>query len=381
MKTPAAEIKVNGKPVASIFNERLISVTITDKEGVTSDTISCELNDGLPFAEIPKKGDIITAWLGYKETGLAYFGSFTADDPEVRCLPYGMTINGKGTNVRDRAKEQKSKHWDNKTVKEIVTEISGENGLTPVIDEEISAHKYEWFGQQDESDLHMVERLARRHSALFSVKDGKLIFAKKGSGKSASGSNLTPVVATKSNIIEGTCRTTFSNRSKFKKVKARHQDRAQAKPIEVEEDSDDEGTATYTLPEPYADEAEAKAAAKSKAKYLKSETIRTSVDLFGDPSIRAGAPFSYSGVRPGLDPLEFIIETATHRLSKGGYTVAVEAKLKPEASSSATTGGSASGSGSTATMQAGAPPSATIPAAPTPTIPTPTPTGGGIGHA
>lgn len=374
MKTPIAEIKVNGQAVASIFNERLISVTITDKEGVTSDTISCDLNDGLPFAKIPRKGDIITASLGYKETGMAYFGSFTADDPEVRCLPYGMSINGKGANVRDQAKQHRSRHWDQKTVKDIVSEIAGENSLSPVIDGEVGAHLYEWFGQQDESDLHVVERLARRHGALFSVKDGKLIFSKKGSGKSAGGSALTPVVATKADIIEGTCRTTFAHRNKFKKVKARHQDRKLAKPTEVEEDSDDEGTATYTLPEPYADEAEAKKAAKAKAKDLKSETIRTSVDLFGDPSIRAGAPFSYAGVRPELDGLEFIIETATHKLSKSGYTTSIEAKLKPEASSAST---------STAGAAKTSPAPATTPAAPTPTIPTPaTPSGsGGIGHA
>lgn len=380
MKTPIAEIKVNGKAVASIFNERLISVTITDKEGVTSDTISCDLNDGNPFAKIPKKGDIITASLGYKETGMAYFGSFTADDPEVRCLPYGMTINGKGANVRDQAKQHRSRHWDKKTVKDIVSEIAGENGLSPVIDSEVGAHLYDWFGQQDESDLHVVERLARRHGALFSVKDGKLVFAKKGSGKSAGGSALTPVVATPANIIEGTCRTTFSHRSKFKKVKARHQDRAQAKPIEVEEDSDGEGSATYTLPEPYADEAEAKTAAKAKAKDLKSETIRTSVDLFGDQTIRAGAPFSYSGVRPELDGIEFIIETATHKLSKGGYITSVEAKLKPEATGSAAGGSS---SGSSAPQTSSTQPAGTSPAAPTPTVPTPTPPsgGGGIGHA
>lgn len=379
MKTPVAEIKVNGQAVASIFNERLISVTITDKEGVTSDTISCELNDGHPFAAIPKKGDIITASLGYLETGIAYFGSFTADDPEVRCLPYGMSVNGKGANVRDQAKQHRSRHWDQKSVKDIVSEIAGENGLSPIIDGEIGAHVYEWFGQQDESDLHVVERLARRHGALFSVKDGKLIFSKKGSGKSAGGSDLTPIVATKANIIEGTCRTTFAHRNKYKNVKARHQDRAQAKPVEVEEDSDDEGTATYTLPEPYADEAEAKTAAKAKAKDLKSETIRTSVDLFGDPSVRAGAPFSYSDVRPELDPLEFIIETATHRLTKGGYIVSVEAKLKPEASEGGTSSG---GAGSTSSASPSTKPPGTTPAAPTPTIPTPTtPTGSGIGHA
>ena len=104
MKTPRAEISVNGQPVASIFNERLVSVTIVDKEGVTSDSISCELNDGSPFAKIPRKGDIITAKLGYLETGVLDFGEYTADDPEVRCLPYGLSVNGKGANMREKLK-------------------------------------------------------------------------------------------------------------------------------------------------------------------------------------------------------------------------------------------------------------------------------------
>lgn len=329
MKTPVAEIKVNGKPVASLFNERLISVTIVDKEGVTSDTISCDLNDGDPFASIPKKGDTITASLGYLETGVAFFGSFTAEDPEVRCLPYGMTVNGKGANVRDASKNRRSRHWDNATVKDIVSQIASENGLTPAIDDDVGGYTYKWFGQEDESDLHVVERLARRHDALFSIKDGRLIFAKKGSGQSASGKALTAVIASRSNIVEGSCRTKFAHRNKFKKVKARVQDRDKAELVEVEEDSDAEGTADYTLPEPYADEGEAKAAAKSKAKDLKSETIRTSVTVFGDPTIRAGAPFRYAGVRPELDGIDFIIESATHRLSKAGYTVDIAAKLKP----------------------------------------------------
>jgi len=321
VKTPRAEITVNGKPVASAFNDRLISVTIVDKEGSTSDTISCDLNDGTPFAQIPKKGDEIGAKLGYLETGVADFGTFIADDPEVRCLPYGMTVNGKGANVRDKAKQRRSRHWDNKTVKQIVEQIAGENGLSPKVDDEVSSHQYKWFAQQDETDLHVVERLAQRHDALFTIKNKSLIFKKKGEGVGS-------VLASPANIVAGSCRTVFAHRHKYKKVKARWQDREEAKLKEVEEDSDSEGDATYTIPESFQDEGEAKKAAKAKAKDLKRETMRTSVTLYGDPAIRAGAKFVYAGVRPELDGVEFIIESAAHKLSKAGYTVDVEAKLK-----------------------------------------------------
>lgn len=327
MKTPMAEITVNGKPVASIFNERLISVTVVDNEGVTSDTVSCELNDGSPFIKIPQQGDLIGVRLGYKETGLVDFGTFTADDPEVRCFPFGITIKGKGANVRGKAKQKRSRHWDGKSVKEIIEQVASENGLTPAIDDEIGAHIYQWVAQEDESDLHLVERLARRHDALFAIKDQRLVFAAKGTGRANSGAALTPVIASPSNIVAGTCRTTFAHRAQFKNVKARIQDRDRADIVEVEEESDAEGEANYTIPEPFADEEEAKKAAGAKARQLKRETIKTSVTLLGDASTRAGALFFYNDVRPQLDEIDFIIESATHKITKGGYTVDVSAKL------------------------------------------------------
>lgn len=326
-KTPRAEISVNGQPVASAFNERLISVTIVDKEGVTSDTISCELNDGNPFARIPRKGDVITASLGYLETGVLPFGQFIADDPEVHCLPYKMAVNGKGTDMRKKPKQHGARHWDKKTVKEIVTDIASDLGYSAKVSGKVGTYKYEWFGQEDESGIHVIERLARKHGALFTVKNGNLIFADKGTGQSASGAALTAVVATKDNIVENTCRTTFQHRNSFAKVKAHAQDRKKAERIDVEAKSDPNGEAEHTLPEAYVDKDEAQKAADAKAKDLKAETIRTSVTLFGDPSIRAGSPFTYSGVRPELDGIQFIIETATHTLTKSGYTTQVEAKL------------------------------------------------------
>ena len=330
MKTPRAEISVNGKPVASIFNERLISVTIVDKEGVTSDSISCELNDGNPFAAIPAKGDIITASLGYLETGVLDFGQFVADDPEVHCLPYRLSVNGKGTDMRKTPKQHGAKHWDDKSVKDIVSDIAKDHGWTAKVSGAVGDYKYAWFGQEDESGVHVLERLAKKHGALFTVKNGIAIFGDKGSGKSASGAALTAVMATPDNIVEGTCTTTFQNRNSFANVKAHAQDRKTATRVDVQAKSDSKGEADYTLPEAYVDKGEAEKAAKSKAKELKSETIRTAVTLFGDPSIRAGAPFVYASVRPELDGIRFIVETATHNLSKSGYTTQVEAKLGDE---------------------------------------------------
>lgn len=326
---PHAIIKVNGQLVADGFNQRLISVSVEDKRGVESDTVRVELRDGNPFIEIPQKGDLMEVWLGYLETGTAYFGKFTIDDPEVKMFPFTMSIGGKGADMHDKLKQQKARHWDNKTVKEIITEIATDNNLEPVIDDTVAGKKYQWIGQQDESDIHFAERLAKRHGAIFSVKDGKLIFAKKGSEKSAKGKDLSPILASPDNIV-GSATVTFSHRSKFKNVKAHKQNKQTAERDLFSEESDVDGTADYEMSESYADDEEAKAAAKSKADDLKAKTVTTSVTLVGDPTVRAGAPFTYKDCRPEVDDLPFNIETASHNISKSGYTVAVDADINPD---------------------------------------------------
>lgn len=155
-----------------------------------------------PFASIPAKGDVITASLGYLETGVLPFGQFVADDPEVHCLPYKLSVNGKGTNMRKTPKQHGAKHWDDKTVKDIVSDIAKDHGWTAKVSGAVGDYKYTWFGQEDESGVHVIERLARKHGALFTVKNGILIFADKGSGQSAGGSALTAVKATPDNIVD-----------------------------------------------------------------------------------------------------------------------------------------------------------------------------------
>ena len=45
------------------------------------------------------------------------------------------------------------RHWDKKTVKDIVSDIAKDHGLTAKIDGKVGAHTYEWFGQEEESDI------------------------------------------------------------------------------------------------------------------------------------------------------------------------------------------------------------------------------------
>ena len=75
--------------------------------------------------------------------------------------------------------------------------------------------------------------------------------------------------------------------------------------------------------------------------------------LWGDPTVRAGAPFSFENCRPEIDGMIFTIESANHELSKtGGYTVAIEASIngdEDEKAKKGKKGKKKKGKGSTAT--------------------------------
>lgn len=235
---PQCKITIDGKLASGVFMERLTSCEVTDKDGFTSDSVSIELND-YPPAAIPRKGAIIRVWMGYSAGSMAFMGAFTVDEVEVSVLPYTMSISGKGADFKGDAKSPKTRHWDDKSIKDIVTDIASDLGLSAKVDAAIGAFNYPWIGQQTESGLEFLERLASRHDALFSIKDGNLVFSGRGTGKNASGAALTPVTVTRDMLVEGSTKIRFADRSEVKAVKANWYDRIEARLKTVEETVED----------------------------------------------------------------------------------------------------------------------------------------------
>jgi len=325
---PKIEITIDGTPVAGGFYERLVSVTVTDKDGGEADTFDMELNDGPPqFLAIPRKGAIVDIRFGY---GAARsLGRFTVDKVSAKCLPFSMSISGKSADLRGgKLKERHERSWDKTKLKDIVGELAGESNLSASVDPTIGEHEYEWIAQQDESNIHFLRRLADRHNALFAVKSGRLVFGAKGSGNATSGAFVGSVVVTPDRIVQGTCTFEANDRTKYSKVVAYYQDNDKAQRVEIEADGDEDGDSVYRIPDPFSSVEEADKAAQAKAKDLKRGEGAASVTVIGDTAIVAGAPLLFSGVRPGLDGVPYVIDTATHTYRKrDGYRTAISAKL------------------------------------------------------
>ncbi|NTF99076.1 phage late control D family protein [Agrobacterium rhizogenes] len=353
---PRVEITVDGAPVAGQFYERLISVTVTDEEGLKSDTVDIELNDGPPnFLALPRKGAIISVKMGYG-SDLISKGQFTADRISLDCLPYKMSISGKAADLRSgKLKERQERAWDKAKLGDIISEIAGESGLMPAVDAELAEHIYDWIGQQDETNIHFLRRLADRHNALFAIKQKRLLFARRGSGLSASGSLLGSIILTPSVIKTGTLKVDFNDRTKYSKVVSYYQDADKAKRVEIEAEADADGDSVYRIPEAFSSPAEADKAARAKAKELARGEGAVSVTVLGDADIEAGLPLLFAQVRPGLDGVPYIIKTARSKYTKtSGFEVEVSGRLYDGKSATEDEGGGKNeGGGSSGASDAG----------------------------
>lgn len=327
MTHPRVLVDIDGVPVSGLFFERLVSLSITDREGIRSDTLEMTFNDAAPHFASPRRGAVATVTI-LAGSGGGFSGAYVIDRVDHSCLPYTITVGGHSADLRSDMKTSKSRHWDDTSVKDIVTEIAGEYGLDPKISDAVSGHVYPWIGQQDESDLNFLERVAKRHGALFTIKNGALLWLKRGAGETADGTSVAATVIIPTSIVEGSCRVSENDVDRFGKVKAFYQDRGSAKRQEVTVDGDVEADGEHVIREPFGSKAEAQAAAEAYAREMLRGLIKTSCAIVGRPGLMAGQPVTYLGVRPGVDGREFITEMVKHSYTKsGGLRTAFEGKL------------------------------------------------------
>lgn len=328
--SPKVSVSVDGAPMGGGFFSALVSLTVTDREGIRSDTLKMVFNDPPPHFQSPRRGAQVDVDLA-NLVGGSFVGSYIIDRVDYACLPYTISVNGHSADLTSALKENKTRHFDDMTVRQIVEKIAGDHGLTPRISDAVSGHLYEWIGQQDESDLSFLERLARRHGALFTIKNGALLWLERGAGKNADGTSIPAVTVIPTTIVTGTCRMSESDVDRFKTVKAYWQDRREARRQEVVIEADPEATGEHVLRDPYSSREEAEAAARAAVREMLRGLIETSCTIIGRPALMAGQPVKYAGVRPHVDGREFIPSMVQHSYSKtAGLRTQFTGKLKAE---------------------------------------------------
>lgn len=320
---PAWAIKVDGKDITRGVEVGLVSITTTDEAGTKSDSVSVEIVDPLKSIALPRKGAVIEIYLGWRHTGITHVGTYTVDKAGRSGRPSTIKISGNGADLgaSSALKAQKTRSFDQITIGALVGYIAKEHGLKAAVGQDYADVVIGHLDQVDESDMHLLTRVAADHGAVFKVADGHLVFTKKGEGKTATGKYLAEVTITEDMCADWNVEQ--SDRSNYQSVIAYWQDADGAERREVKEG---DGTPCFTIRKPFPSEAAARAAAKAKKDALDRGTGSASLTVaIGDPGIYAETPLSLSGFDPALDG-RWMATKVTQSLSTNGYTTAIEAE-------------------------------------------------------
>jgi len=322
---PNYKIVVDGANATASFNLYLLSILVVLNAGNQSDSCSIELHNPDGRMALPRKGAIISIYLGYGEN-LTLVGEFEVEENAGAWGPSDtLTITGKAAG-KPSLKQSKTRSWNGKTIKEMVGKIAGEHGYQPAVGSDIGAIKLTDEAQSEESDMHFLRRIAVKYGGLFSVKQGRMVMIKRGGGKTASGIAMSTLQFTRDNTVGGSW--TLKPRAEYGKVIATWQDRKEVARKEVEVSRDD-GPA-FRIRMPHMTETEAKAAAEAKADELKRGEGSITIDVEGDAGLQPEGIAQVSGVDAGANG-NWTIESIEHNMSfeegeASGFASAINGK-------------------------------------------------------
>lgn len=316
-------IHVGGVDVTERFQDRLVSITVTDNSGEQSDEIEIELDDRGYALEEPERGAALEVHLGYVGEGLYPVGRFVVDEAWPEGPPDVLKIKGKAADMRSGLKAPRNRAWRQTTVGEIVGAIAGEHGLEPAVSAELASRPIEHLDQTNESDLHLLTRLGRDQGAVAAPKGGRLVFATPSSGKSATGEPLAEVTLDRKDLTDW--KGVSADRESYGTVRARYRDLGAARTVFATAGG---GEPVRTLRNTYPNEAAAKAAAEAEIARQGRATGGVELTMPGRPEIAAQTPIVLTGIRPSLCR-RWIATTVTHQLdwSSGGFVTTVTANL------------------------------------------------------
>ena len=317
------DVAVNGSSIAAVLDPILTSISVSDQAGTHGDTANIELDDAGGQIAMPKPGAKITVSLGWIGAGLREVFSGTVD--EVRSVGsrgggMALSITAKGFDTTGKAKEGQERHFDDKTVEEIVSSAASTAGLKVEVDPQIAPIVIPYIEMRGESLLHFGQRLARMVGASFRVQGDRAVVARRAS-------DYTPEVTASWGVnLHSWNITPFIGRTRYKKAKAKYYDKATGKTETVETTVDPNALtdAEFYRRELAADKPSAERAVKADAAVINEKGGAGSVTIEGAPDAVPDGLCRLVGARPGIDGA-YRIKGVTHSYTRGGgYTTTLD---------------------------------------------------------
>jgi hypothetical protein len=325
---PQFKIIAEGVNITQQIQQRLISLRTTDEAGMKSDCMSLELDDRDGKLELPRHGAKLSVSLGYEQTGLTKVGDYFVDETSVAGWPQTMSISAKaadltGTETGD-IKSSLTRSFDNIRFGELVTTIASESGLVGKISATLSDILFTHLDQTEESNLHLLTRLAESHNGVAKVTNDLLIVAKALEAKSMGGASLQTITVDKVQVSD--YRASLTDRDAYKSVTATWHDKKTAKLYTVSTSTD---KPAFIIRHTYVSEGNAIRAAKDKLESLNQGTNTVEVSLaLGNPNLFAESPLILVGFRPGVSGTTWVCNRVEHTFSNTGFKTSLSGESK-----------------------------------------------------
>lgn len=362
---PAFMLKLDNDDITQDFSDRLISLTMTDNRGFEADQLDIELDDTDGQIAMPPRGATLTLWLGWQGSALIKKGTFTVDEIEHRGAPDTLTIRGRSADFRGTLNSRREQSWHDTTLGQIVETIAARNKLTASMADTLKAVAVPHIDQSQESDAVFLSRLADRNGASVSVKAGKLLFLKAGSGKTASGKPIPQMTLERGDgdrhqfaIADREAYTgvtakwlhtkdpkpqkqkvKLKRKPKEKHLRALQHPKAAKAPAKVKAKKELEAREgeymagevdnVLELTTIYATKAQAMRAAQAKWDKLQRGVAEFSISLaIGRADLFPETPVAVKGFKRVIDDQAWIISRVVHNLNGIGYTTGLELEVK-----------------------------------------------------
>ncbi|MGB1374073.1 MAG: contractile injection system protein, VgrG/Pvc8 family [Aequoribacter sp.] len=318
---PDFRIIADAQDITEVIRDRLLSLRLTDESGTQSDALEIQLDDRDAVIKWPTHGAELLVSLGDTKDNLVVMGVYTVDEIEHTGPPQTLTIRAKAADKRASLKAPKSRSWDSLSLGELVRTIAAEHELEPKIAEALDGFLLEHLDQTDESDLHLLTRLAREQGAVAKPVAGNLVFVPKGEARSATGQAIETLEVLPTQVRRH--RFTQAGRGKYSAVKAFWHD---ANNAEKQSIIVGDGEPVFAIRHTYSDAQQATAAASAKLKSLTRGTATLSLTLLGNPLAQAEGKLRVGGIR---DPVngEWVVTRVEHQLDASGLQTRCDAEV------------------------------------------------------
>lgn len=298
--TPILQIMKAGVDLMPGMASTFISATFTDNVGEEDDEFEIELDDNWRQIPLPQEDDLLIPFAGYRETSVSMLGAFKVNGWETGCEsgPESMTITARAATLAGDFKAGGLKHWDDSTLGEVLEHAAKAAGLSLAIDPELAKAKLPYVLRWEASPIDFAHRIAAEAGGIVKPAGEKLVVAKRGSGKGATGAELAPIIITRIGCTGW--RINGEPRPRHGSVVASWHDPKSGKRKSIRYSTGRKGP-VHTLLHPRPSEDEAKRAAEARGRELNMLTGGGHFTMPYNPAWSAGAKVIASGFGTGID--------------------------------------------------------------------------------